>query len=328
MQVFNAKRSTVTIPLDNGEIIQVHPGQCSRPFVGTAAILMSVINSGAPNEIGVIVSSSYELDLIRQVSASMEYLFQSESDARAKLMEGKDLTPKVSDNPYAVEMQKFQEKYDNLKRDYTTLEDQYNKLVTSKDSNDEITRLKRELSAANEDAAQLRNTISTLNAEKDELVFTITDKDKLIASGQENINTLSAQVADLQSKLDAELNKDELDPEQVAEGTLLVKGLKVKIQDLEDELARAAESSAEPLSAEDKAKLEAYPTLVAKVTSLNDENSSLNAEISSMKSDASSLYEKYNAAKSTVMQLMDKFGISYVDGEYVMTASPAKNSAE
>jgi predicted nuclease with TOPRIM domain len=321
MQVFNAKRSTLTIPLDNGELIQVKPGECSRPFVGTASILMSVINTGSPSEIGVIVSSSYELDLIRQVSASMEYLYQNENDARAKLLEGKDLTPTVSDNPYAVEMQKLQEKYDTKCKDYEFLEQEYKNLVNSKSNDEELTRLRTELSNANDELIQLRNTISELNAEKDALSFTITDQDRDINGYKEQVNTLSAQVAELQSKLDAELNKVELDPEQVAEKTLLVQGLRVQVQDLTDELARVAQESAEPLSAEDQAKLEEHPKLVAEI-------SSLKAEINSMRGDATQIVEKYNKAKDTVVHLMDKFSISYVDGQYVQTTSPSKSDAE
>lgn len=321
MQVFNAKRSTLTIPLDNGELIQVRPGECSRPFVGTASILMSVVNTGSPAEIGVIVSSSYELDLIRQVSASMEYLYQSESDARAKLLEGKDLTPTVSDNPYAVEMQKIQEKYDAKCKDYEYLENQYKDLVNKKSDDSELTRIRMELANANDELIQLRSNLQALNAEKDELNFTITDKDKELLSKQEEINTLSAQLADVQSKLDAELGKGSVDPEQLAEGSQLVKNLKKQVEDLTAELARAAEESTEPLSAEDQGKLNEYPKLVA-------ENSSLKAEINGMRNDATQIVEKYNKAKDTVVHLMEKFGISYVDGQYVQTVSPSKSDAE
>lgn len=72
---------------DKGDLMSIAPGELSKMFIGSKNMILSAIKLGSPSEIGIIYSSTYELEQARTISTVVPYLYSSEEEAKAKLID-------------------------------------------------------------------------------------------------------------------------------------------------------------------------------------------------------------------------------------------------
>jgi ribosomal protein S13 len=65
----------------------IPPGQLSEIFIGTKNTVMAAVKLGTNKEIGIIYGGGYELDEAKSVSVALPYLYATEEEAIAKLID-------------------------------------------------------------------------------------------------------------------------------------------------------------------------------------------------------------------------------------------------
>lgn len=192
MQILNGKKSTLMFKLDNGELMQIAPGTLSKSFIPSAHQVQSILSLGSPNEIAIILSSSYEMTIMNQLNASFSYLQPNEKTAREFLFDGKEPELDVV-SPETAEILKLKEAA--LEKDKTI-----NELTEAlKKANEEIANspLQEYMNKAKLAEEKVEKSETALNKLDAELK---TANDKLIDS-QRQISALTSKVAEAESKL-------------------------------------------------------------------------------------------------------------------------------
>lgn len=279
--------------LDNGELMKVKSGELSRSFVPSVFQLQAIIAMGNPEEIAIILSSSYEMDVLRQLNGSIAYLQANEQVAREVLFNGKEPKTEVipTDN---VEILKLRETVADKDKTIGELTDALNE-AKAELSNSPINEYANKLKLAEEKVAKSEQLISEVNSKLDEASKKNIDLLKEIDSLKLAKDESDAKLKDANDKLVALVN----DPEK-AELTAKLK---------------AANETIEKLSSQEQSgpTTEEYNEQVNKVEVLTKENAQL-------KEDGAKVVENYKKAKDALVSVMQKFGISYENGEYVMVA--------
>ena len=88
MIILNATKVVKSIIADNGkDMITIAPGGQSPLIIASRNTIMSAIKLGTSKEIGIILNGSYELDIAKNLSGAVPYLYTDIDEAKAKLID-------------------------------------------------------------------------------------------------------------------------------------------------------------------------------------------------------------------------------------------------
>lgn len=246
MKVLNASRRTISLMMDNGQILNVAPGELTEMFIASRGAIIAAMNAGSMTEIGIILGGTYEQGISQSVTGCQPYCYLSETEAKARLLD-----PTID---YKAPMEQMQSS--NLKAEILDLQNQLSDRIK------DIEILKNKLADSESEIKSLKSD-STTNLQIRELM----DKEKTY---KEQITKLQSTNEGLQTNYDdMKSNCDKLIIEKDAlEGK--VKTLSSELNDMADtehklkNSLKAAEDRIESMKdlfnkACDKFKLELTP---------------------------------------------------------------------
>lgn len=235
MRILNATTKQISIMTDRNELLSVAPGEMSTLFVGSKNIVLAAIKLGTPEEIGIVVGSTYELDIARSVSTSLPYLHMTEDEAIAKLIDkDKDYKSRqvIGADSMKLELQKKDEEIANLKNEKAELE---KKIADSesKGVDEVVSEYKSELKAKSEQIQKLESDIEELKASEkiskeklESAESTIADRDGRIAELTKDNEQLILDLGTAKSQLETPVDVKETEE---------YKALKSTVEELEKE---------------------------------------------------------------------------------------------
>lgn len=207
MRILNATTRNLSILSDSNQMISVPAGEMSILFIGSKNTVLAAIKLGGPDEIGIILGSSYELDLARTISTSTPYLYMNEEEAVAKLIDkNKDYkrsSTLIMSNEVQLTITKKDKEIEDLKTQVSELTQKLED--ASKDrSDDEVTK---------EFKLELRNKaemIQKLESELVEVKFRFEEESKSNAELKKSLEEAEDKNANLENMVktkDSELSK-------------------------------------------------------------------------------------------------------------------------
>lgn len=206
MRILNATKSVKTLMSDIGTLITVKPGELSAVMIASRNLITSAMKLGEPNEIGIIVSGSYELDITKTISGAVPYLYTDENEAISKLIDPninykEGLKKNLADTELKLAIKEkddeillhkgriksLESEIEKLKSDksnaalvteFNTLQSKYNALQAekmsldsqNKESKDEMENLNKKLSELRESNGSLSQELSAINSAYSKLV--------------------------------------------------------------------------------------------------------------------------------------------------------------
>lgn len=253
MFIVNATSKVQNLMTDRGEIIKIMPGKESVMFIASENLIKGAIKLGNPNEIGVVISSSYELEIAKKISAAIPYLYTDLREAKAKLIDpSKDYTIKnTASNEVILRQQVLNvtNKNNELIKELAEVKqqlaavsqsDQFNKLndiiaektKLQETQNKRIKELETQLKTANENEQKARLDASEANTK-------LTETTKSLENAHIEVGQLKSQVAQYENDLKSMPSQDEIANNQksLLEANSKVAELGKKIKELEAEIA-------------------------------------------------------------------------------------------
>ena len=81
MRIFNGTNSLLTLPLSGNQKLEILPKSVSTEFMGSTDFLSMVVTSLSNEEIAIIVSGPYELNVCANIPTAVNYVVQTLDDA-------------------------------------------------------------------------------------------------------------------------------------------------------------------------------------------------------------------------------------------------------
>ena len=85
MRIFNGTNSLLTLPLNGGQKLEIHPKSVSSEFMGSNDFLSMIVSCLSNEEIAIIVSGPYELNVCANVPTAVNYVVQTLDEAIIRL---------------------------------------------------------------------------------------------------------------------------------------------------------------------------------------------------------------------------------------------------
>lgn len=290
MFILNATKFSKSLMTENGTIISVAPGEVSQLMIASRNMVIAAMKLGNPQEIGIILNGSYEMDLVKQITGAVPYLYTDIAEAKSKLIDPSiDYKGHLESNKANLvledKVKTLTEENSLLKNQISNLENEL-KLANASDLKLELENRVGELEKVNKDLLVDKNRIS------DQL----TQANDLIKTQSESLNNLRKE------------NGDRM--QEMASQSDMINKLSEKVKSLELELENEKKNEV-AITPDMQAKLDSYDDLESKVK----EDESLISSLKSNLSDASNLIE---SMKTDFNKACSKFGL-YRDesGEWV-----------
>jgi chromosome segregation ATPase len=210
MIIINATKIVKTILTSNGDIMTIEPGGKSELTVASGYLIRAAMKLGDPNEIGIVIDGSYEMQIASQITGSAPYLYTDINEAMHKLIDPNvDYTAKLDNSKNVLQLQdelagknaeikKLQAEIGELNSRLTLaeasdlkadLEKQVRTLETEvKDLTSDKLRLQKQLEESQDQVAKNTETLNQIRQQ-------VGEKDQLISQ-------LNAQIKDLTSKVE------------------------------------------------------------------------------------------------------------------------------
>ena len=81
MRIFNATNSVLTLPLTGNQKLEIQPKSISTEFMGSIGFLTMLVTSFKDDQIAIVVSGPYELNVCANVPTAVNYVVQTLDDA-------------------------------------------------------------------------------------------------------------------------------------------------------------------------------------------------------------------------------------------------------
>jgi chromosome segregation ATPase len=188
MQILNATKVVKSILTPQNQLISIQPGQLSEPTIASSALIGAAIKLGTEKEIGIILTTSYEMEQARKVSASIPYLYTEVEEAKSKLLDPSiDYLGTI--NATRVNMEK-----DKI------IEDKNQQIATLES---EVKDLKEQLRINSGEAlkSELEAKLAKLDAEYKSLMIESQRKDTRIKEYEDQINDLNSSLNKVRADL-------------------------------------------------------------------------------------------------------------------------------
>lgn len=274
MQVLNATTKVKSIMTDRGNLITIKPGELSELIIASRNMIVSAMNLGEPKDIGIIIKGSYEMDVAKNITGAVPYLYTDEDEAKSKLLD-----PSI-DYVGTLNASKV-----NMVNE---------EIIKKKD--EEIEKLKTEVSDI---TSKLQDAVSS-NGIKAELEKRISDLEKLFKDVQTERDRLRTQLKDSQDQVEQLTKKsNELREtlgskmQDLTGSSNMINKLTEEIENLKSELKNKKSDSSKEID-------QLNDTIAEKDEQINKLKDNLkdSAEtIESMKSEFNSACEKFKITK-------------------------------
>jgi len=90
MRIYNGKNSLVCLPLNANQRISIDPHSVSGDFLPSTEFITMVISAYDTNELALIVSSSFEINMCANVVGAVNYVVQSLDEAISRFAISKE----------------------------------------------------------------------------------------------------------------------------------------------------------------------------------------------------------------------------------------------
>lgn len=248
MQILNATQSVKCVMTDRGDLISIPPGELSPMVIASRNLVISAIQLGSPSQIGIVVSGSYETEIISKITGAVPYIYGSIEEAKAKLID-----PTINYAPVVTESintTKLQLMIDERDVQIRGLEDEIvelNSKIATLESNDRIGELEG-------DIQKFRSEITELNADKVRLQGMNTELNEQINSLTQNLNSVRSELgkrtqeqaaqSEMINKLTEQNNEltmklnsaSEGSSKELSEATELIESLKANLKESVDQI--------------------------------------------------------------------------------------------
>jgi methyl-accepting chemotaxis protein len=220
MIIINATKKTQSIMTDRGDLITVEPGKQSDLVIATKNLISAAIRLGTPSEVGIVLSGSYELDVAKNISGAVPYIYTNLDEALGKLIDPTiDYKAPVAQTKLNMDLElKLTQKDEEIKTlnaEIDSLKDQLEnnpsdrliKELESKLSNlesefktvsTERLRLQGQLEESTDQVKILTTNLNDLRKTQGELSQDLTAVNKLSNELTEENNTLKARIKELE----------------------------------------------------------------------------------------------------------------------------------
>lgn len=81
MRIFNGTNSLLTLPLSGSQKLEIYPKSVSSEFMGGNEFLSMLVSSLSTDEIAIIVSGPYELNVCANIPTAVNYVVQTLDEA-------------------------------------------------------------------------------------------------------------------------------------------------------------------------------------------------------------------------------------------------------
>lgn len=298
MFILNASTTVKSIMQSNGQLISIEPGKVSQIIIASRNVIISAIKMGSPDEVGLILNGSFEVEVAKTITAAIPYLYTDIDEAKAKLLKA-DVDYKGNLNAAKINLAteaELKKKDEEIKKLTAQVKDLIDQLANANDLN----KIKTDLQTRLEDAESNLVKVKSAN----------TKLDTQLKDSQDSIESLTNKCNDLQKSngsMSQELiglNKavEDLTAEKkqlTDELDILKSNSSSSIEDA-DKLQKQIEDLTSKL--EDSVKAEAAAN--DKVTALNKSNEELKSNledasktIDNMKSEFNKACEKFQITK-------------------------------
>lgn len=298
MLILNATKNVKSVMTDRGDLVTIKPGELSPVMVASRNLILSAINLGSPAEVGVILNSSYEMEIIKNITGAAPYIYTDTAEAQARLID-----PSIdyqgtlaADKVNLLNVEAIKEKDEEIKSLKEQVKELTEKLAQSTD-NSEVADLTAKLTQAN----QLHKEVQL---ERDRL------KTQLLES-QDQVKDLTDKVNQLRNESGSASQELTSSNEMITKLSLEKDELIKKVEVLEQKLSAVPEDNSEEL----KSTVETLTNDVEQLTKSNEELTSTNQSLKSSLKEAS---EQIDFMKSEFNKACEKFKITKDDnGEWV-----------
>lgn len=289
MLILNATTTVKSIMTDKGALISILPGELSQLMTASKNLIISAINLGTPDEIGVILGGSYEFEIAGKISGSTPYLYTDVTEAKAKLLkENVD----YKGNLNASKVNKLNEEEIQKLKAANELDKQL------------IAELKEKLrlAEANDYKSELESTVVKLESELKEANAMKLNLDGRLKESQDQVDNLTRNLNDVRSELGTKT-------QELASSAAMIDKLSQNIEELKSTPAESVDVKESP----------EYVELKEYALSLESQIKEKDTKISQLSTNLSESAQIIEDMKSEFNAACSKFGIYKDDsGEWVM----------
>lgn len=327
MQVLNATKSVKSILADDGELIQILPGQVSKVFTASSHTIRAAINLGDPSEIGIILGGSWERDIAKTITASADYLYTDLNEAKGKLIDpsidySESARADISSMKDTAKEQQYKEKINILTaeldlakseiaslKNNTELSNLQDKLTDQINLNKE---LEKERDNIKSQLTESQDQVSDLSKDYQKLKSQMNDNQNIMMEAQKKVDELSAKIAEYESNA----SNIEVDTSKMKELQQNVDDLYAENQDFKSKLSKKDEEIDKLVKQVEDLNIQLGEASESAVNSeelekLREENSKLKENLKEATDKIDSMVTEFNTA-------CDKFKITKNEqGEWI-----------
>lgn len=296
MLILNASKFTKSIMTDRGDLIQIKPGEMSNLMVASRNLICAAMSAGDPDEVGIILDGSYELEIARKISGAAPYIYTDIDEAKSKLIDP-SIDYKANINAKKVDIE-LQSKVDELTK---KLE------LAIKESEQKDAVIKR--LSAEDLKIELQDKVSVLESE-----LRKTNSNKVIVDGQ--LKEAQDQISNLTKSL------NEVRSELGAKSQELTAALS-----LNDKLSidlKEAQSKSKEMEKVDMSKYLLKEDVDAQISEYEDSISTYNKKLETYKQNLEEAANTIESMKTSFNNACEKFGL-YLDDKGNWESTLLKN---
>lgn len=297
MLILNATTKVKCVMTDNGSLVSIMPGEVSTLIIASRNLIIAAMELGSPQEVGIILSGSYELDIAKTITGSIPYLYTDEMEAKAKLLDA-SIDYKSNLNAGKVNAQNEEllkikdQQIMDLKKQLVEAEDRI-----AKGSNS-TTELKLEY---NKKLASTESALEKAAVERDRFRNQLIESQDQVKDLTDKVNLLQAQNGKISQELSGAMNKiseltEQLDAPTAAEDNEDLMKANQTIQEL-TETVDSLNSKLSSAKDEVKGWKKGCEERDSKVKELTNELTEASNIIDNMKSEFNKACEKFRITK-------------------------------
>lgn len=323
MIIINATSKLQSLMTSQGKLIQIQPGGISETMIASKNLIAGAIKLGTPKEIGIVLGGSYELEIAKDITASVPYIYTDLNEAKAKLIDPSiDYTTKRQGGTEVIlrqdilnkqaEIKSLKETINNLNLELEKVKSdqsmsKLNDIISEKTQRVDtlekrIKELETQLKTANENESKSRSELGMKSIELNQ------SNSNLEALRKEHANTCS-QLAQYKSELEKLPSTDKIIEYQKAAAEL---------NDYKDSTEK--ELSTLKLELKNRPTVDEFAEVKSERDAIKAENDNLKIDLKRSESTISDLKDALKEATTTIDLMKtefntacEKFGITKDD---------------
>lgn len=247
MIIVNATKVVKTIMTDKGSLVSIMPGECSTLMIASRNLIITAMNLGTPSEIGIVINGSYEMDIAKNITGSVPYLYTDIEDAKAKLLDPSiDYKSKLETVKISAEVEETINKKDEEIKSLKNIISEKDRMIANLEADTRSDELEAEVTKLTKENKDLISDKTRLASQVKELQDQITNQNDTLNNLRSENGTLVQEAAgqsDLINKLNIRIKELENVGAQVTDPTESDEYKSLKSA-YEDELKKSSELEA------------------------------------------------------------------------------------